>query len=119
MMTPTGCEFLEPSRDGALRMRELVDGHLRISRLGEKGLKLQVTDLEELVREVVSGLQRDLGDRKVTFEIGRLPPVEGDHALVRQVFGNLLPTPATFTSTPQHPPIKIGQPADRNASVLF
>ncbi len=119
MMTPTGREFLEQIRNGALRMRQLVDGLLRISRLGEQGLKLQVTDLEELVREVVSGLQRDLGDRKVTFEIGHLPPVECDHALVRQVFWNLLSNAVKFTSTREHATIEVGQSGDGNGGVLF
>ncbi len=118
-LTPDGCEYLQEIQHSTRRMQQLVEDLLRFSRLGAQGLKLQMTDLDEVVGEVVSGLQRHLGGRDVTFEISHLPSAECDRSLIKQVFVNLLSNAVKFTSTRDHAVIAVGERRQDGESILF
>lgn len=110
--TATGRTHLEQIQASAARMQRLVDDLLRFSRVGEQGLKWQLTPLGDLVAEVISGLKRDLNGRDVTFKVSPLPQVECDPGLATQVFWNLLSNAMKFTATRPHAVISIGQCPD-------
>jgi PAS domain S-box-containing protein len=118
-MSPAGREYLEQIQNAADRMHQLVDDLLRFARLGEQGLKLQMTDLRELVRDVVSGLEPDFAGRKVNFEVTALPTLECDRMLMKQVFWNLLSNAVKFTTTRDQAVIAVGQCRQKGEEVLF
>jgi PAS domain S-box-containing protein len=118
-LTPDGCEYLQEIQHSTHRMQQLVEDLLRFSRLGAQGLKLQMTNLDEVVGEVVSDLQRDLAGRKVTFEISHLPSAECDRSLIKQVFVNLISNAVKFTSTRDHAVIAVGERHQDGESILF
>ena len=118
-LTPDGREYLQEIQHSTHRMQQLVEDLLRFSRLGEQGLKLQMTDLDEVVSEVVSGLQRDMAGRKVTFEISHLPMAECDRSLIKQVFVNLISNAVKFTATRDHAVIAVGERQQDGESIMF
>lgn len=83
----------------AQRMGALIDDLLRFSRLGRQPLEQSHVDMTSLVREVVAEAMRDVGDRQVDVDVAELPPVEGDRALLRQVWLNLVGNALKFTAT--------------------
>jgi PAS domain S-box-containing protein len=118
-LTPAGLDYLARIQTNVVRMQRLVADLLRFARLGEKGLQVEPTDLNEVVREVMAGFETDLADRKVTFEISSLPVAFCDRGLVTQVFWNLLANAIKFTGTRPHAVIAVGESIQNGEQVLF
>ena len=71
-------------------MGTLVDDLLNLARIGRHELRLQVTGLDSVIKDVIADLAPDLEGRKIELKIGKLPYVECDPALLKVVFQNLL-----------------------------
>ena len=85
-------------RSEAQRMSRLIDDLLAFSRLGRAQVQPEPIDMRALAQDVFSELL-DLGpnNRKIEFELHALPPAIGTHAMVRQVWTNLLSNALKFT----------------------
>ncbi len=118
-LSPAAREYVEQIQNSAARMQRLVEDLLRFARLGEHGLKLQPTSLDDLVLHVISGLKGDLSDRVVTWEVSRLPSVDCDRALITQVYWNLLSNAVKFTGKKDQAIIGVGQCVFEGENVLF
>jgi PAS domain S-box-containing protein len=118
-LTSDGREYLQAIQHSTRRMQQLVEDLLHFSKLGAQGLKLQMTNLDDVVGEVVSDLQRDITGRKVTFEISHLPSAECDRNLIKQVFVNLLSNAVKFTATRDHAVIAVGERRQGGESILY
>ena len=81
----------------ATRMGHLIDDLLTFSRIGRTEMKLQPVDLAALVAAVREELRTDIGERVIEWDVGALPPVRGDPALLKQVVANLLGNAVKFT----------------------
>jgi PAS domain S-box-containing protein len=92
-----GLHYLGRIQDGTRRMGTLVDDLLNLARIGRHELRLQVTALDSVVKNVISDLAPDLEGRKIELKIGKLPYVEGDPALLKVVFQNLLSNAVKYT----------------------
>jgi PAS domain S-box-containing protein len=119
LISPDGREYLQEIQHSTRRLQQLVEDLLRFSRLGAQGMKLQMTNLNEVVEEVVSSVGRDLGGRKVTFEVAPLPIAECDRALIKQVFMNLISNAVKFTATRDQAVIKVGEYDEAGQSIFF
>ncbi len=90
------------------RMAQLVDDLLGLARVGRQQLTLQITGLNALVEEVLADLQTETRDPQVDWQIGRLPFVECDPVLMKQVFANLLSNAVKFTRPRERAVIEVG-----------
>ncbi|AFZ67950.1 sensor histidine kinase [Deinococcus peraridilitoris] len=88
--TEQASRFLGIIEQSAVRMNALVDALLLLARQGRSPLNPAFVDLSELVHEVLHDLEPEMQGRQVRWNIGELPVVRGDVALLRQVFYNLL-----------------------------
>ena len=118
-LSPEAGHYLKRIDQGTLRMGQLVDDLLNLSRVGRRDIALQVTGLASVVEEVVSGLKPDIGDRQVEWKIGTLPFVECDPTLIKQVFQNLLSNSLKFTRPRAHAIIEIGQRTNGKSHEIF
>lgn len=85
-----GQEFLEFAVDGADRMREMIDGLLKYSRVETRGDPFETVSLDDVLTEVCDDLQVMIQESNAEITTEDLPRVEGDHGQLRQVFQNLL-----------------------------
>jgi signal transduction histidine kinase len=75
---------------GASKMDRLIQGLLRISRLGRAALEIKELDMDSLMSEIADSVEFQLQESGVTLDIDPLPPCLGDEMQVNQVFSNLL-----------------------------
>lgn len=100
--------LLERIGEAALKLDQIVSGHLTLAHLERHELHLQDLDLRELVDDVVREHVASLEGRRVEFQVGRLPVVRGDETLLRQVFSNLVSNALKFTRERPCAHIEIG-----------
>ena len=106
-------------RDGTRRMGMMVDDLLNLTRLGRKELSMQLTGLSSLLDEAIRDLQPEMAGREIEWRIGKLPFVECDPALVKQVFANLLSNALKFTRPQEHAVIEVGATTQDGPSIIF
>jgi len=114
-----GRRLLDRVRHATQHMGELVDDLLNLSRVSRRELSPLVTDLNPLVRDVISGLQTSCQDRRVEFRVGTLPFAECDPGLMRQVFANLLANAVKFTRPRDPAIIEVGQSEHNGSRAIF
>ena len=105
---PAGARpLLDSVLAGGERMVRLIDGLLRLSRVGHLPLARRPVDVATLVGEVLADLRGAPGIRPVDIRLGELPGCVGDPALLRQVFANLLSNACKFSRLRDHPVIEV------------
>ena len=106
-LDPSAQQYLERIQAGAQKMGVLVDELLNLARVGRHALRLQPTQLNAMVAEVIAILQPDCEGRQVEWMIADLPAVECDPVLVKQIFQNLLANALKFTRPRAHAVIEV------------
>jgi len=101
-LTPKSERYLAVITEAAGRMSRLIDDLLEFSRMGRQELRRGPVDLGAVVDEAWQSLEPDRAGREVTLELGPLPTVQGDAALLTQVFANLLSNALKYTRTREH-----------------
>lgn len=97
----------------ALRMEEIIDALLRLSRAARGELRKQCVDVGRLVGDLVRDLAHG-GLAKVV--IGDLPAARGDTVLLRQVWANLIGNALKYSSRNPSPRVEIS--AERRDGAL-
>lgn len=88
----TRAELLTLVADESERLDRLVANLLNLSRIEAGALRpdRQAVAVDELVADTVKRLDRLLAGRRVQFDLGQLPLVDGDYTQLEQVVTNLL-----------------------------
>ena len=92
----------------AKQMNQLIDDLLDFSRNSRVEIRQTKVDLQELIEKILQDLQPEMKNRKINFEKQPLPPVQGDPALLRQVFSNLILNAVKYSRTRDVAKIEIG-----------
>jgi light-regulated signal transduction histidine kinase (bacteriophytochrome) len=100
--------YLETISESATRMGQLIDDLLVFSRMGRQEMLHAKVNLEQLVKSVLHDLRHDTENREISWTVGALPEVEGDPAMLRQVFANLMSNAIKFTNTRPLAKVEIG-----------
>jgi DNA-binding response OmpR family regulator len=91
-------EYLDNVCASAVRMNELIDGMLDLSRVGRAEMNRMTVDLSELARAVVAELSNSEPERDVHCDIEQGMLVQADSRLMRIALDNLLGNAWKFTS---------------------
>jgi PAS domain S-box-containing protein len=108
LLPPEGQRYLHTIRGSAQHMGELIDDLLAFSRLGRQSLHLQPVEMEKLVRSALADLQSQQAGRRVDIRLGTLRPCNGDPALLKQVWLNLLANALKYSRRRDEACIEIG-----------
>jgi len=114
-----GRRYLQTIRDGAQRMGTLIDDLLTFSRLSRTPLKKQEVNTDKLVHDVLEGMNSQREGRQVEIRIGDLPACQGDPALLKQAWVNLLSNALKYTRQRQPAVIEIGCKLEQDENVYF
>lgn len=102
-------------RGNAQRMGRLIEDLLRLSRVGRTPLRVQRVDMTALAREALAELQPDAGALQCV--VHELPGAEGDRALLRQVWINLLSNALKYSAGRPGPRVEVGGSSERGEAV--
>jgi PAS domain S-box-containing protein len=89
--------YLDTIADSARQMGKLIDDLLAFSRMGRTELRFVPVKLDSVISEVKRELRPELDGREVRWDIGALPEVNGDPAMLRQAFINLMSNAVKYT----------------------
>jgi signal transduction histidine kinase len=106
-LPPEAREMIGDIATSAEGMAQVIDGLLRLARLGHQPLTKELVKVAPLVREVLAELQRQPSGRQVDVQIDELDDAVGDPALLRQVFVNLLSNAIKFAGGKDTPSVVV------------
>jgi signal transduction histidine kinase len=93
---------------GTKQMDDLIADLLAFAHLGRTELHLSEVDLELVLDQALEATQGDIQGRNIQWERTRLPKAQGDSALLRQVFVNLISNAVKYTRAREPAVIEIG-----------
>jgi len=82
--------YIHYAVDGATRMQALIEDLLALSRVGRRGIDLQVADCNEVVATACKNLESAIRETGAEVQYDRLPAVVADSRLLVQLFQNLI-----------------------------
>ena len=92
-----------------LRLSNIIDALLRLSRAGRVKYQWQHVDVGRLVARVLDSMHGDVAERKAAVAVGDLPPVQGDPAALEQVFANLIGNALKYLEPKRAGAIEVGR----------
>ncbi len=93
---PKSLGFIQTSVE---KMNRLIEGLLRLSRLGRSDLKPVPINLNGMIDSIRSSMAFQIQTSGAIIEVGELPPCEGDATLINQLFTNLLENALKYRDT--------------------
>jgi PAS domain S-box-containing protein len=111
--------YMKTILDSAKRMGSLIDDLLAFSRIGRAETRQRPISLEELVKEVLTDLQRETEGREIAWNIGALPDTFGDRPMLKLVLVNLIANALKFTRTRPRAEIEIGMERKNDGVIVF
>ncbi len=115
-----GRRYLTVIVESARRMGRLIDDLLAFSRIGRAEMSPRRCNVADLVTNARTQLRETIADRAIEWEIGPLPDIVGDQALLFQAVVNLLDNAIKFTRPRPSARIEIGtQPGAENEVVIY
>jgi len=74
----------------ANKMDTLLNGLLRLSRLGQAALKIEPLDMNAMLADVTKSMEFQTKEAGAKINIEKLPPCCGDASQINQIFSNIL-----------------------------
>ncbi len=107
-LPPKAQEYLGKVREAAIRMGNLVEALLQLSRLDRAQLNCELVDLSQMARAITGELQQSEPKRHVNFVIEDGLVAEADPNLTRVLLDNLMGNAWKFTRKEPHARIEVG-----------
>jgi len=111
--------FLKVISESSGQMGALIDDLLAFSRMGRVEMHETHVRLDDLVQACLRTLELATGGRNIVWKIPPLPAVLGDHALLQQVFANLLGNAVKYTSARDPAEIEIGCAGEEDGRLIL
>ncbi|HZY82894.1 MAG TPA: ATP-binding protein [Cyclobacteriaceae bacterium] len=103
----------------AMHMGRLIDDLLHFAQLGRAALSMRMTDVKDIVRQVIDEQSLLQPDCRARFTVDDLPPCNCDPDLTRIIFSNLISNAIKFSSKVDKPIVEIGSIRKDNEVVYF
>jgi light-regulated signal transduction histidine kinase (bacteriophytochrome) len=102
-----GRQYIAFAVDGAKRMQQLINDLLAFSRVGRSAAEQPVVAGDDVLRQALASLGEAIEENGAQIEVGPLPSVRGEPALLAAVFQNLIGNALKFHRDGGPPHIQI------------
>lgn len=99
--------YLQQIQQGVQQTQQLVDALLQLSRIGRRDARIELKPLSEAFEEARRRLAGEIARLDAEIVVPALPEIEADHALLVQLFQNLLGNALKFQPPGQRPRITV------------
>lgn len=115
-----GRRLLYVVRNNTVKLSNLIDNFLAISRIGRVEMKPTPLDMEAVVRDALEvPLAPAITGRALAIDIGLLPGARGDRAMLRRVWISLLDNAIKFTAPKPETRIEVGATAGNGETIYW
>jgi signal transduction histidine kinase len=114
-----GKDYLKRVRAAAVRMGELIDDLLKLSRVTRAEVRRESTNLSSMAKSIAKSLQEQSPQRKVEFRIGEGLETEADSRLLQVVLENLMGNAWKYTSRHEQALIEFGRNSENGEPVFY
>ena len=110
--------YLQRIKNASLKMSQLIDDLLTLSRVNRAEIRSQPVNLSEICQEVVDELRDQMPEHKVQVDIEPDMLAQGDPQLLRDALMNLIGNAWKFTGKTANPYIRIST-EQRNGQTVY
>jgi signal transduction histidine kinase len=90
LLTGEMSESLGFIRNAVQHLSNIIDGLLRLSRVGRVEYHMDPVDVRTLVADILASMHATVTESGATVDVGPLPMVRGDRNAIGQIFANIL-----------------------------
>lgn len=102
-----GSRLTSRIRTNAVKMSTLIEDLLSFSKASTSEIRKTKVDMHQLVNTVINEILEKEPSSNVQFKLDNLPGAEGDPALLKQVWVNLISNAVKFSSRKEFPTIEV------------
>ncbi len=113
-----GKRLINIIRGNTLKMGQLIDDILQLSRVSRQDIKKSEIDMESLVRNIFEELKSS-NNRNIQLEVKHLPPAYADRTLIQQILVNLISNSIKFTRPRETAVIKVGAEKGEDENIYY
>ncbi len=110
-------EALKFINAGADKMRSLLEGLTRLSRIGTAAMDIQPISMNKLMKGVTQTMEYQIKDNDISVTIDKLPGCLGDVSQIDQVFSNLLDNAMKYLKPRRKGKISISGKVENDMSI--
>ena len=114
-----GLDILRRVSGCAQNAVSMMDGLLTFSHIGQQALTLGTVEMKPLVDAAVEEVLAAHAGPRPTVNVGPLPSVTADPAMLRTVWTNLLSNAVKFSETSPEPVIEVGSQSGPDEDIFF
>jgi signal transduction histidine kinase len=128
-------ESIDFIHNAVRHLSTIIDGLLRLSRVGRVEYESKLVDMNALVADILAAMHSQVVAADAVVEVGALPPVRGDRNAIGQIFANIIgnslksfgdrrPRRIEITATAETPPVftirdnGVGIPAEYQSKIF-
>jgi CheY-like chemotaxis protein len=100
------------------RMARLISDLLQYAHSGRGQLQPARVELQAVLEEAIEAVRPEVDDRRIEWVLAPLPAVRGDHAMLRQVFINLLSNALKYSRERDPIRIEISAQAEEGGEIV-
>ncbi|MEH1817721.1 MAG: ATP-binding protein [Nostoc sp.] len=115
----TSRRYLNIIAQSARQAGAMVDDLLEFSRMGQAQMRQTTVEMNTLVQQVQQQLQPEMTGRVIRWQVAALPTVQGDLAMLRLVWQNLLANAVKYTRDRPETIITVGSRNYEHETVFF
>ncbi|GAA4341732.1 ATP-binding protein [Flaviaesturariibacter amylovorans] len=106
-LDPKGRDYLGHMQRAARRMRTLINDLLAFAQVEREGITFKPVNLNELVQQVVQGLELPIAEKHAAVEVADLPTIDADPGRMHQLFQNLLSNSLKYAREDLPPQVRV------------
>lgn len=114
-----GKDYLHRIRNATLKMAELIDSLLKLSRITRRQIKKEKINLSKIANSIVESYDRNNPNRNINITIQNDLYAYGDKQLIQIVLDNLISNAWKFTKKEKTAQIEIGETKKDGKNVFF